>query len=47
MAKALRIYREIEVPLEQHMRGLPGGRDAALHGLFELRGIAGRWRRSP
>jgi 4-hydroxy-tetrahydrodipicolinate synthase len=47
IAQALRIFRDVEAPLEQHMRTYSGGRDAALHGLFELRGLAGRWRREP
>ena len=46
-AKALSVYRDVEEPLEKFMRTFPGGRDAAIHGLFELCGLAGRWRRKP
>ena len=47
LAKATSIYKTIEVPLEAHLRSYPGGRDAALHGLFELSGMTERWRRAP
>lgn len=45
--KAVSVIRDIEVPLELFLNSFPGGRDAAIHGLFEVFGIAGRWRRSP
>ncbi|MCZ7647415.1 MAG: dihydrodipicolinate synthase family protein [Planctomycetota bacterium] len=44
---ARKVIREIELPLEEFMGGFPGGRDAAIHGLLEIYGIAGRWRRKP
>lgn len=47
MAGAVSVYERIEAPLEKGMRSFPGGRNAALHGLFELFGVAGRWRRPP
>lgn len=42
-----RVIEKIEVPLENFMETFPGGRDAAIHGLLEICGIAGRWRRPP
>jgi len=47
LAAARTVIRDIEVPLEDFMGAFPGGRDAAVHGLIELIGIAGRWRRKP
>lgn len=44
---AMRVIEEIELPLEEHMAGYPGGRDAAVHGLMELAGVCGRWRKPP
>jgi dihydrodipicolinate synthase/N-acetylneuraminate lyase len=38
---------QIEVPLEEHMGEYPGSRDAAIHGLLEIAGVCGRWRRPP
>jgi len=45
--EAGRIARDVEKPLDEHMSTYPGGRDAAVHGLIEIFGIAGRWRRPP
>jgi|ERR1051326_7504447 4-hydroxy-tetrahydrodipicolinate synthase len=47
LAAARKVIREIEIPLEDFMGAMPGGRDAAVHGLIELAGVAGRWRRKP
>ena len=47
LAAASKVIDEIEVPLEDYMNAMPGGRDAAIHGLIELIGVAGRWRRKP
>src|ERR1051325_4758465 len=47
LSAACAVIREIEVPLEDFMGAFPGGRDAAIHGLIEIFGIAGRWRRKP
>ena len=47
LAAARKVIREIEIPLENFMAAFPGGRDAAVHGLIELAGVAGRWRRKP
>jgi len=41
------VIEEIELPLEEHLATYPGGRDASIHGLLELAGVCGRWRRSP
>lgn len=46
-AEAVKVIDEIELPLELFMDSFPGGRDAAIHGLLEIYGIAGRWRRAP
>ncbi len=47
MAAAVAVYENIELPLEKHIQTYPGGRNAAMHGLFELCGVAERWRRPP
>lgn len=47
MSKAVALNRQIDMALETFMAGFPGGRDAAIHGLFEIFGIAQRWRRKP
>ena len=47
LAAARAVIRDVEIPLENFMDALPGGRDAAIHGLLEIYGIAGRWRRPP
>jgi 4-hydroxy-tetrahydrodipicolinate synthase len=44
---ALKVAKEIEMPLDDFMCAFPGGRDAAVHGLFEIYGLSGRWRRKP
>lgn len=41
------IVRDVDVPLFDHVMGYPGGFDAAMHGIMELYGICGRWRRPP
>ena len=46
-AGARAVIRDIEVPLEDFLATFAGGRDAAVHGLIELAGVAGRWRRPP
>ena len=43
MAGAVAIHQQVEMPLERHLATFPGGRNAAMQGLFELCGIAGRW----
>lgn len=47
MAAAVQVIEKYELPLEKHLAGYPGGRDAAVHGLLELAGVCGRWRRRP
>ena len=47
MGQAVALHRQIDLALETFMAGLPGGRDAAIHGLFEIFGVAQRWRRKP
>lgn len=47
LAAAREVIRTVEIPLENFMGAFPGGRDAAMHGLLEVVGIAGRWRRKP
>jgi len=47
VADAVAVIRDIELPLEKFMDAMPGGRDAAVHGMQELVGLGGRWRRKP
>ncbi|MBI2190624.1 MAG: dihydrodipicolinate synthase family protein [Planctomycetes bacterium] len=47
LAAAVSVIRDVELPLETFLNGFPGGRDAAIHGLMEIYGICGRWRRPP
>lgn len=42
-----RIVREIDMPFFRMLNELEGGFDAGLHGVMELFGITGRWRRPP
>ena len=46
-AKATEIIRDYDWPYFEYVLSLKGGHDAGLHGVFELYGIAGRWRRKP
>lgn len=39
--------KTIDQPLFEHVMHYPGGFDACLHALAEIRGLAGRWRRKP
>jgi 4-hydroxy-tetrahydrodipicolinate synthase len=47
LADVRKVIQEIELPLERYMDAMPGGRDAAVHGLMEMVGLCGRWRRRP
>ncbi len=47
MANVRRIIRDYDMPFFEYVLGVPGSFDAALHGILELHGIAGRWRRKP
>jgi len=46
-AAAVDIIERIDRPFFNHILGLPGGFDAAMHGIAELCGLAQRWRRPP
>jgi 4-hydroxy-tetrahydrodipicolinate synthase len=43
----LKIIKEVDVPLWDFVEGFPGGFDAAVHGMLELRGLCKRRRRAP
>ena len=45
--RATEIVRDHDWPYFEYVMGLKGGFDAGLHGVLELYGIAGRWRRQP
>lgn len=47
VADACRVIREVEKPLFRHLASYPGGWNAGMHGLLEISGRAGRWRRKP
>ena len=42
-----RVIRDVDIPFWDFMETSPGGFDAAIHGILELKGLGGRWRRSP
>ena len=44
---AARVIRDYDMPYFDYVLGVVGGFDAALHGTYELFGLAQRWRRSP
>jgi 4-hydroxy-tetrahydrodipicolinate synthase len=44
---AAKVIAEHDTPLFEYIGGLQGGFDAGMHGLLELTGTAGRWRRHP
>lgn len=44
---ALAIVRDIDAPFFEHVMTYSGGFDAAMHGMMELAGLCGRWRRRP
>ena len=44
---AAKVIAEHDTPLFEYIGGLQGGFDAGMHGLLELTGTAGRWRRKP
>jgi len=45
--EAARMIQTIEVPIYEYMTKFPGGINAGFHGLMELHGLCGRWRRPP
>jgi 4-hydroxy-tetrahydrodipicolinate synthase len=47
LPSATRVIERIDRPFFDHVLAAPGGFDAAIHGIAELRGLAGRWRRPP
>ncbi|MEI6420989.1 MAG: dihydrodipicolinate synthase family protein [Lentisphaerota bacterium] len=47
LAGAVGVIRDYDMPLLDFISGLPGGFDAAMHGLLELYGLAKRWRPNP
>jgi 5-dehydro-4-deoxyglucarate dehydratase len=42
-----RIIREVDIPFWDFLEASPGGFDAVIHGILELKGLGGRWRRKP
>lgn len=46
-AEAVDVIRTIDMPFFEFISTFPGGFDACMHGMLELHGLAGRWRREP
>ncbi len=44
---AAKVIEEDDWPFFSYISGLQGGFDAGMHGILELYGVAGRWRRTP
>lgn len=44
---AREIIARVDLPFFDAILGLPGGFDAGIHGVLELTGLCGRWRRPP
>ena len=44
---AAKVIEEHDWPFFAYISGLQGGFDAGMHGILELYGVAGRWRRKP
>ena len=47
MSVARKMIEDWDVPFGDFLASFPGGRDAVKHGIFELSGLAQRWRRRP
>lgn len=47
LPRAREIIARVDLPFFDAILGLPGGFDAGIHGVLELAGICGRWRRPP
>jgi len=47
LPEAEKVIRDIDKPFFDLIMKMPGGFDAGIHGVLELAGICGRWRRSP
>jgi dihydrodipicolinate synthase/N-acetylneuraminate lyase len=45
--QASEVIRTIDQPFFRHIASYTGGFDAAMHGILEIFGLAGRWRRPP
>ncbi len=41
------IIEKIDRPFFEDILAMPGGFDAAIHGIMEIRGLVQRWRRPP
>jgi len=41
------VIRDFDMPFFDFIRTMQGGFDAAIHGILEISGLAGRWRRKP
>ena len=46
-AATRKVIMQCDVPFWDFIRNSAGGPDAAVHGILELKGLAGRWRREP
>ncbi|MEX1020079.1 MAG: dihydrodipicolinate synthase family protein [Litorilinea sp.] len=46
-AAAHRVVRDYDIPFFEFITGMEGGFDAAIHAIYELTGLAQRWRRPP
>ncbi len=44
---AVRLIEKIDRPFFDYILAVPGGFDAAMHGIMEICGLAQRWRRPP
>jgi 4-hydroxy-tetrahydrodipicolinate synthase len=47
LVSARRVVSDCEMPLLDYLIALPGSWDAGVHGMMELYGFSGRWRRKP
>lgn len=47
ISEAQRVIKEYDMPYFDFIMGLTGGFDAGMHGVYELFGLAQRWRRKP
>jgi dihydrodipicolinate synthase/N-acetylneuraminate lyase len=47
LSAAQTVIRDIDMPFFDYIMGVEGGFDAAIHGILELIGVAGRWRPPP
>ena len=47
MAKAVEIIETFDLPLFEFIQPRQGSFDAWFHGMYELYGLCGRWRRPP